>query len=80
MGAYIKHKIHNFLIPIYTFLRTTGDGNCLFNSCSLALIGDETISATLRFLACIEIYLNADYYSAHPTILSAHEEGAFLIS
>ena len=52
----------------YIFHRTTADGNCMFNACSLALIGDESLASCLRPLTSIELYLNAEYYSTHPYI------------
>ena len=53
------------MLPLF---RTTGDGNCLFNACSIALIGDETLSTCLRSLTCCELYLYADFYASCPIL------------
>ena len=66
--------------------RTTGKGNCLFNACSIALIGDESLSHCLRCLTSIELFLFPEFYNSHPLIevLSkkakfANENNAFMI-
>ena len=43
---------------LHIFLRTIADGDCLFNACSLALVGDESLLSCLRPLTSIELYLN----------------------
>ena len=48
--------------------RTTGDGNCLYNACSIALIGDETLATCLRCLTSIELYQYAHFYASHPVL------------
>lgn len=48
------------------FCRASGNGNCLYNACSMALIGDESLANCLRALTCIELYVNASYYIDHP--------------
>ena len=68
---------HNY--PLYAILiGATGGGNCLYNSCSVALVRDEILSCCLRYLTCIELYLHASYYAAHPVIKECHRKGAFL--
>ena len=57
--------------------RTTGDGNCLYNACSIALCGGETMAINLRCLTSIELYRNAQYYSCHPLVAQQHNKGAF---
>ena len=32
----------------YTTFRTSGDGNCLYNACSIALSGSETLATYLQ--------------------------------
>lgn len=39
-------------------LLSTGDGDCLFNSFSAVLVGDESKSIELRFRCCIEMIVN----------------------
>ena len=49
-------------VPFFLYLnisRTTADGNCLFNACSIALCGTEDLAVYLRCLTSIELYLNA---------------------
>ena len=43
-------------------IETTGDGNCLFNSTSLFLCGDESLADRLRMLTACELYLHANDY------------------
>ena len=62
---------------MYDHNRTTADGNCLFNACSLALVGDESLSSCLRCLTSIKLYIHADLYVSHQTIKECHGEGAF---
>ncbi len=40
-SSLIFHFSWIFLLDF--FYRTTGNGNCLFNACSLALVGDESV-------------------------------------
>ena len=49
----------------------------MYTSCSIALVGDENFC--LKCLTCIELYLHASYYAAHPVIRKCHWKGAFLI-
>ena len=43
----------------------TGDGNCLFNSVSVILCGNESIACELRVRTCVELFLNFEYYKKH---------------
>ena len=43
-----------------------GNGNCLYNSVSLALVGNESISALLRLLTVSELFAYANFYAQHP--------------
>ena len=61
----------------FLIFRTIGQGNCLFNACSIALLGDETIANSLRCLTAIELYTNCSYYANHPLIEIKHSIGAF---
>ena len=63
---------------IFNYSRTPGDGNCLYNGCSIALCGNETLASHLRCLTSIEMYLNAKYYVSHPLIKQLHNKGAFV--
>jgi hypothetical protein len=47
-------------------VKTRGDGNCLFNSMSLALCGKDYMANELRLRTALELALNSEYYAAHP--------------
>ena len=47
-------------------VRVKSDGNCLFNSGSVLMTGDEDLSAELRLLTAAELFLHVDYYAYHP--------------
>ena len=49
-------------------LNATADGNCLFNSASISLVGDESASHMLRLLTAVELFLNPQYYANHPKL------------
>ncbi|XP_047144525.1 uncharacterized protein LOC105843125 [Hydra vulgaris] len=51
-------------------VRTSPNGNCLFNACSISLIGNESLSEYLRCLTSIELYTNVGFSSNHPIIFS----------
>jgi hypothetical protein len=46
-------------------------------ACSIALIGNESLSAHLRCLTSIQLFENAKYYANHPLIESQHKNVAF---
>ena len=48
-------------VPLYV----RGDGNCMFNSASVAIRGNETMSCELRVRTCIELNLNFEFYQTH---------------
>ena len=47
-------------------IKTSGDGNCLYRSASLILVGNEDLHLLLRLLTAIELFLHASYYAMHP--------------
>ena len=47
-------------------LKATGNGNWLFNSASILLIGDESLHGVLRLLTAAEIFLHNNFYGNHP--------------
>ena len=51
--------------------QSPGNGDCLFNSCSRLLVGDDSLSSCLRLLTAIEIVTNREYYAEHPKIEEA---------
>lgn len=37
-------------------VKSTGDGDCLFNAVSTLLVGDESLSIELRYKTCLEMF------------------------
>ena len=50
-------------------IKTSDDGNCLYRSASLILVGNEDLHL-LRLLTAIKLFLHASYYARHPKFLS----------
>ena len=46
-----------------TPIRTSPDGNCLYNSCSIALRGDESLAVELRLRTTVELLVNHKWYA-----------------
>ena len=49
-------------IPVFV----SGDGNCLFNSLSVGLVGHEKLATEIRVRACLEMVLNRHAYYDGP--------------
>ena len=64
-------------IPFPILSRTLADSNCLYNACSLALVGNENLAVYLRCLTSLELNTNAAFYADHPLIEYQHKNGAF---
>jgi len=45
--------------------QATGNGNCLYNSTSLSLCGNESPWTSLRLLVASELFFNAEFYATH---------------
>lgn len=43
-------------------VKTSGNGNCLYNAASLFLCGNESLNSCLRLLTASELFLNAKNY------------------
>ena len=56
-------------------LTVNEDGNCLYNSASLLLRGEELRNGCLRLLVAEELYFSAEYYAAHE-IFKLTKEGS----
>lgn len=52
-------------------ITSTGDGNCLFNSASLAICQTETLAVELRLRTCLELAKNRQFYRNHPVLANA---------
>ena len=70
-----EDKLLNALIPedlpssadkIYKAVKTTGNGNCLYNAVSFALMGDESYAILRRLLVALELDINVSFYAQHP--------------
>ena len=46
----------------YALVESTGDGNCLFNSVSIGLIGDESLGTFLRLITVLHAVQHFDHY------------------
>ena len=49
-------------------IKTRGDGNCMFRSVSVWLVGNQSLHPVLRLLTAIELYLNAEAYANNSKI------------
>lgn len=54
-----------------TVEKATSNGNCLYNSASIILNGNEDLSLLLRLLTAVELYKNAPFYAIHPNLPEA---------
>ena len=70
-----KDKLGQMLIPEDIILgeenrflacKATGNGDCLFNSTSRILVGNESLHFFLRLLTTLELYTNSTFYAKHP--------------
>lgn len=46
--------------------KATGDGDCLFNSASRIVVGNESLCHLLRLLTILELYSYSNFYAKHP--------------
>ena len=58
-----EDPVSNFIMSEYSFesksaLFSTRDGDCLFNSVSILLVGDKSMCLELRYRCCVEIVTN----------------------
>ena len=68
-------KISRRIIPSnlglsYVPVRSTGNGNCLFDSASLALCQNETLADEFRLCTCLELANNRVFYRKHPVLVN----------
>ncbi|XP_046850102.1 uncharacterized protein LOC124443666 [Xenia sp. Carnegie-2017] len=54
-------------------LRSATNGNCLYSSFSILLVGDNSVVTILRLMTSIELFLYADYYAKHPCFSNLFE-------
>ena len=55
------------------------NGNCLFSSTSLPLVGDNSLVQELRVMGAVELHLNATY-AQHPALKSVYEKNQYVMS
>ena len=71
----VRYNLHatdvDGLTETSAVLKSSPDGNCLFNSVSIALIGDESLAATLREATSQKLSESTDIFSSHPALISA---------
>ncbi|XP_048241360.1 uncharacterized protein LOC125374504 [Haliotis rufescens] len=79
MGSIAEHRADSTTVLYWTDLRklhpsyggkmpesplkVTGNGNCLFNAVSIGVFGSEIRATELQVRTCIEMTLNAPYYT-----------------
>lgn len=79
-------KLASMLIPLeinvdeggQQALKCTGNGNCLYNSASLVLCGDEHLSTSLRILTACELFSNGQLYTDHPALETVIKNPEFM--
>ena len=49
-------------------LRSMADGNCLFNSTSIVLQGDDKLAGLLQLLVTCELIAHSEFYANHPQL------------
>jgi len=54
------------MLLFYFSSQTNGD--CLFSSVSILLVGNSGLAEDLRTLCCLELFLHAEFYSNHPCL------------
>ena len=62
-----------FLTTGNILFRSMPNGNYLFNSASLSLVGDNYLAHKLRVMAAVELHLNATY-AQHLALKSVYEK------
>ena len=65
---FCKYCICLYIITLTPIFRTTGDGNCLCNACSIALCGTEVF---------VEVFVSCLFYVKYPILEQQHNKGAF---
>ena len=58
-------------------LRSMADGNCLFNSTSIVLQGDDKLAGLLQLLVTCELIAHSEFYANHPQLKMTSGEGAY---
>ena len=64
-----REIMQNGGIEGYTALQSTGNGNCLFNSVSILLFGNESKAVELRVRTALEMICSSQVYSKMSDLL-----------
>ena len=73
--AFIFSSLFIFFV---LFFSSADDGNCLFSSTSIILVGDSSLCFILRALTCLELSLNREFYLDHPIFSHVMDENKML--
>ena len=78
-----QHLISKSLLPSdfkdWIPFESTGDGNCLFNSVSILLLGDESLNGVLRLLTVSELFAHSEFYANHPQLADTARASGYSI-
>ena len=66
-NSFIPEDLPSSADKVYKDVKTTGNGECLYNAVSLALVGNESYAVLLRLLVALEHALNVDFSANHAT-------------
>ena len=55
-----------------SFFSSQSNGNCLYSSISIHLVGNSSLALKLRVISCLELFLNAEFYFNHPNFKYFH--------
>ena len=66
-NSFIPKDLPSSSHKVYKAVKTKGNGDCLYNAVSLALVGNESYAILLRLLVALELALSVDFYTNHPT-------------
>ena len=61
----------------YILFRSMPNGNCLFSSASLSLVGYNSQVHELRVITAVELHFNATY-AQHPALKSVYEKSQYV--
>ncbi|CAG2203108.1 unnamed protein product [Mytilus edulis] len=62
----------------FVAVKTTGNGNCLYNATSLSISGNESLASELWYLCAAELYMNSASYANYQAFSSDDDFGMCL--
>ena len=66
--------VFNLSKPGNILFRSMSNGNCLFDSACLLLVGDNSLVHELKVMAAVELHVNATCYIQHTALKSVYEK------